>query len=702
MPCQLNIMEKKQKMTPIHALSVRGPFDNLTDREKLYAHYMAKAAWSGTRIILRQVSPESNAIFDLVLELFKICRKLFAGSWYELAEACRVTKAEIEAFLDYGATFLSNIGNYYGSGNQKFQPGLKVESMEAISHVSNETERLLHSVAQAMYSPQPSSLGFRGNETQSAYYPSDLAFTKEEVADVSDLLEQSGVLPENTRIRKKMQGGEAIYEVLQASSLFDPHVQTLKLGDDDRTVRVVKGDHTNELTVICRHLREASHFAANEIQKKFLHQYTESFESGDLEVYKESQKSWIKDTAPRVENIFGFVEPYRDPFGIRAEFEGLVAISDAGETKLLSRLVGESSKFITQLPWAQGFSENNGKGPFEKALFEPPDFSSIHTLAYCSSIIFAGINLPNYNDIRQDCGFKNMIIANRMTAESNSSAISPFIDPPEASIFQKHKYPAYYIWVVLHELFGHGTGKMMCEGEHCKFNFDIEHPPIDPLTGDSINLWYRPGQTWTGVFADLATTVDECRAELVGAYLMDNKDLLGLFGFDSSSEISPEDITYNVYLQLGVDGLRGLENFNIEAGSWGQAHSRAHFAMLKCLLRDGKGSMKVDCDSSHDQLRVRVDRSRIVSDGKPALAGMLLKLHMYRCTADVKSCRSYYEDLSQVEAEYLEWRRIVLAQKQPKWVFVQANTFLNGDEVILKEYEPTPEGVIQSWAEREL
>ena len=112
--------------------------------------------------------------------------------------------------------------------------------------------------------------------------------------------------------------------------------------------------------------------------------------------------------------------------------------------------------------------------------------------------------------------------------------------------------------------------------------------------------------------------------------------------------------------------------------------------------------MAIECDRSAQRLTVRVDRSRILSHGKPALGAMLLKLHMYRCTADVDACRSYYEDRSRVDGKYLEWREIVIAKKQPKWVFVQANTFLDGDEVTFKEYEPTPEGVIQSWAEREV
>lgn len=110
--------------------------------------------------------------------------------------------------------------------------------------------------------------------------------------------------------------------------------------------------------------------------------------------------------------------------------------------------------------------------------------------------------------------------------------------------------------------------------------------------------------------------------------------------------------------------------------------------------------MTVDFDPALDKLIVHVDRFKIITHGKPALGEMLLRLHMYRCTADVNACRSYYEDLSRVDGEYLEWRNIVLAKKQPKWAFVHANTFLDGDEVTLKEYEPTPQGIFQSWAER--
>lgn len=178
-------------------------------------------------------------------------------------------------------------------------------------------------------------------------------------------------------------------------------------------------------------------------------------------------------------------------------------------------------------------------------------------------------------------------------------------------------------------------------------------------------------------------------------------------------------MTYNLYQQLGVDGFRGLGNFNVDSGKWGKAHSRvslegrwrrqfeaqltvqqAHFAILKCLLRDGHGVVKITHDKEAQSAKVTVDRRKVVTHGKPALGNMLLRLHMYRCTADAKGCRAYYEDLLSVDAEHLEWREAVLASKPPPMVFVQGNTFLDGEKVVLKEYPATAEGVVQSWAER--
>lgn len=69
---------------------------------------ISSAAWLGSRIILRQVSPESSSIFDFIIELHRTC----SGNWHSfIGEG--VSSDDLQKFLTYAATFLSNAGNYY-------------------------------------------------------------------------------------------------------------------------------------------------------------------------------------------------------------------------------------------------------------------------------------------------------------------------------------------------------------------------------------------------------------------------------------------------------------------------------------------------------------------------------------------------------------------------------------------------------------
>jgi dipeptidyl-peptidase-3 len=233
-------------------------------------------------------------------------------------------------------------------------------------------------MVEAMTAIPPYNLGFPGKDAQSQYYPGALQLQRQEIATVSRLMEQKDVYPENTRMRKHLTvSGDTVYALMIAST-EDPESSRKEFKDLNTQIRLEGGDHKDELSQICHELRQAALYAANETQKRTLDLYIQSFETGDLNLYRSALELWVHDLAPKVEHIIGFIEPYRDPYGIRAEFEGLVAIADPSETAVLRRLVQRSDKFIGQLPWVTGQTENNGKGPFEKSLFEPPDFSSIH------------------------------------------------------------------------------------------------------------------------------------------------------------------------------------------------------------------------------------------------------------------------------------------------------------------------------------
>lgn len=203
--------------------------------------------------------------------------------------------------------------------------------------------------------------------------------SRPEITRVSEILEENSIYAENTRIRKVVVDGTPRFEVLQGSIENDDRPQELRGSVSGSPVILIRGDHSEELAKINEYLGEACKYAANDYQKRFIQKYQRSFQTGNIETHKESQRIWVKDIKPAVETQFGFIEPYRDPFGVRAEFEGLVALVDTEETQLLTKLVENSAKFIRRLPWAEcSNGDNDGKGPFEKDLFEPPDFTSLH------------------------------------------------------------------------------------------------------------------------------------------------------------------------------------------------------------------------------------------------------------------------------------------------------------------------------------
>jgi dipeptidyl-peptidase-3 len=289
-----------------------------------------------------------------------------------------------------------------------------------------------------------------------------------------------------------------------------------------------------------------------------------------------------------------------------------------------------------------------------------------------------------------------------MNVNRSSVGSSKYLDTADADIYGKNLHVIRFVATVIHELLGHGTGKLLREYEPGKFNFDPSNPPSNPFTGTKVTSWYLPGETYTGRFEDLSTTAEECRAILMSGYLIDNRKLLEIFGFNDVSEVTAGDMIYISYVHLAVEGLRSLEHYSVANHAWSQAHSQGYFAIFKHLLEVGEGVVNVEFDPKAPNLVVKVDRSKILSSGKPALGDMMNRLHIWRCTGDTQALREYYRALTAVNGRYQEWREVVCSMPETRWKFVQANTFLVDGEVTVQEYEANDRGIIQSWAERDV
>lgn len=537
------------------------------------------------------------------------------------------------------------------------------------------------------------------------YYPNSPDITKVEIDAVSKWMEGKGLLPENTRLVKNKDGS---FEIWIASANRTIPTQGGDIGKETtfkidsgilagKTITLVYGDYSKEMAAITASIKRAAENADTEVQKNMHNAYARSFENGSIQDFKESQRFWIRDKGPMVECNIGFIETYRDPAGIRGEWEGFAAVVNLERTKAFAGLVEAQPSLVPCLPWGKDF---------EKDKTFSPDFTSLEVMTFAGSGIPIGINIPNYDDIRQREGFKNVSLGNVMNAKAPNEKI-PFIAEKDLDVLRRYRDDALEIQVGLHELTGHGCGKLLQETEPNVYNFDKANPPISPLTGKPITTWYKSGETWGSVFGSWAGAYEECRAELVAMSLSCEFAALKIFGFgDGSVDMDGEagDVLYASYLSMARAGITSLEMWDPKSRKWGQPHSQARFSILQCFINAEDDFCKLDYQKDDlSDLTVKLDRSKILTAGRKAVDDYLLKIHIHKSTADAEGGIKLFGDMTNVDDFWgKKVRDVVLQNKQPRKVFVQANTFIDEatGEVTLKHYDATPEGMIQSWVDR--
>merc|ERR1719273_2276998 len=484
-----------------------------------------------------------------------------------------------------------------------------------------------------------------------------------------------------SRVLKTVEGGKTVYEIRHAG------VENKELYQEEYEgclFKVTTGDYNDLLKNVVDNLELAMKHAANSNEKNMVEQYMKSFTEGSLDRHKDGSRFWIKNKGPIVETYIGFIETYRDPTGMRGEFEGFVAMVNKEMSAKFQSLVDNAESFLPLLPWPK---------EFEKDEFLRPDFTSLDVLTFAGSGVPAGINIPNYDEIRQDEGFKNVSLGNVLSASYGGTKRNTFVSDADNDLLKKYKVPSFEVQVGLHELLGHGSGKLFYKG-------NFPENLVNPLTKEPVAKTYGPGETYDSVFTSLGSSYEECRAECVGIHLCLQPGVCEIFGHSGAEA---EDIKYANWLSMVHAGLKGLEMFSPASQEWKQAHSQARFVIMQVMLEAGQDFLTIkECpgeDGKPDML-ITMDRSKIATVGQPAIASFLQKLQIYKATADITAAKQMYDKYAEVSEPWASRRDIVVSRKQPRMILVQANTKLVDEKLELVQYDPSPEGMVKSWAER--
>lgn len=678
---------------PVVSLDAKEAFKGLSKREQLYAHYISRASFYGGLIVLIQTSPEAPHIFRLIQRINT------AQKTAELKEASTkagVSEADFTAYLVYCCGVYANMGNYKGFGDSKIVPNLPVEQFEALVRASAafasdkaSVEAIWASVKAPMYTltDRQKQLGL-GCKGVSTYFSDNCE--QDDSDKINKYFKEKQMEGYINRAFKTVNGGKVTYEIRNAG------VNVGAVGTEEfegATFNVTSGDYSPLMKLVCENLEKAKENAANDEERDMLKGYIKSFNEGSLDAHKEGSRHWIRNKGPAVETYIGFIETYRDPVGMRGEFEGFAAMVNKEQSAKFQSLVDAAENILPRLPWPK---------EFEKDKFLLPDFTSLDVLTFAGSGVPAGINIPNYDEIRQSEGFKNVNLGNVISSSYKAEKKTTFVNHEDHEILDKWRVKSFEVQVGLHELLGHGSGKLLMKKKDGSLNFDsgLENP----LTGKPVEDFYEAGETYDSKFTSMGSSYEECRAEAVGLYLSTFKDVVEIFGFGADTV---DDVIYANWLSLCHAAVKGVEMYSPASKEWKQAHSQARFVLLHVMLNAGEGFVDVKelkGEDGNPDLLLTMDRSKLVSVGKPAMGEFLKKLQVLKSLGDVASAKVMYDELSEVRESgrfpFAKWRDIVVARKTPRKMLVQANTVVKNEALTFHDYDATPAGMVESWAER--
>lgn len=72
-------------------------------KEKLYAHYVGQASWSGARIIQQQATPDAEALYDLLILVFSQQSKHELADLDQLKSSSQISDEQFECVLHYAS-----------------------------------------------------------------------------------------------------------------------------------------------------------------------------------------------------------------------------------------------------------------------------------------------------------------------------------------------------------------------------------------------------------------------------------------------------------------------------------------------------------------------------------------------------------------------------------------------------------------------
>jgi dipeptidyl-peptidase-3 len=208
------------------------------------------------------------------------------------------------------------------------------------------------------------------------------------------------------------------------------------------------------------------------------------YQTGEQRDWLQFDQDWAQNN-PDVDFINGFIEVYRDARATKGTSQSFVSIRDARTDS--SKIAANAQYFEDREPWADQYKKKGVTPPRAKAVetvIETGDFH-VNTI---------GDNLPNENEIREKYGTKSFLLMSSSRAISQASgsrSIEEFgASPEEIAIDKKYGDEASDLMTAMHEILGHGSGKVSPKLTHDPAYYLKEYySTLEEARADLTALW---------------------------------------------------------------------------------------------------------------------------------------------------------------------------------------------------------------------
>lgn len=377
----------------------------------------------------------------------------------EIAAHPQDTPPEVtQKILTYAKLFWANRGNHNETTSQKFLPTFTFEELQTAA-----SNALKHGGMRTAYALLPpirtkAQLQKELNDLKPAFFDPQFepTITAKSPEGGKDILQSSSNTyysnvtlddlkgfqeknPLNSRLAK-LGDGTLVEEVYRA-------------GTPDG--RIKPGLYHEFLTRAIIYLEKAAKVAEPK-QAKVIQDLIRYYQTGDYKDWIAFDIGWVQNNAT-VDFANGFIEVYRDARGAKGSAQSFVSVTDQRVNPLMEKLAANAQYFEDRAPWDPQYRKQGVKPPVGKAVetvVETGDFS----------VTTVGDNLPNENEIREKYGSKSFLFTGSSRALYYAGGFATLEEfagsPEEIALGKKYGEQAATAMTALHEIIGHGSGKL--------------------------------------------------------------------------------------------------------------------------------------------------------------------------------------------------------------------------------------------------